>query len=242
VPHVFLAAPPTRGSAFVALKRTSPNRRANGGAIVRVLKPVNPAQFLSGVKIERPRQSISSRHVLEQPTPGLPVHAFNAPRRFAPGLFRPLSCAPKSLRRKGRQTLHPQPNPAAEWSFWNPFGSDRRGTQTHSRRTERKLGRLRYARQGLVRLSESNTKYGGQNGKTGVSTAPVIGPSISESTRIRKGKKCRPPCGFWLRPDLHRGSIFLAQKCCVSETHITAWAGLAAMPGGEWSRAGGRVK
>src|SRR5579859_4733883 len=41
------------------------------------------------------------------------------------------------------------------------------GTQTHSRRTGGKLGRLQRARQGLVRVPESNTKYGGKAGKTG---------------------------------------------------------------------------
>ena len=55
------------------------------------------------------------------------------------------------------------------------------GTQTHSRRTARRLGQLRYARQGLVRDSESNTKYGGNRRKTGGNAAPVMGPSISES-------------------------------------------------------------
>src|ERR1700730_10626411 len=41
------------------------------------------------------------------------------------------------------------------------------GTQTHSRRTGRKLGQLPCARQGLVRVPESNTKYGGKRRKTG---------------------------------------------------------------------------
>src|SRR6202047_2155471 len=54
----------------------------------------------------------------------------------------------------------------AECSFWNPSGSDRRDP-THSRRTGSKLGRLHRARQGLVRVPESNTKYGGKRGKTG---------------------------------------------------------------------------
>ena len=48
------------------------------------------------------------------------------------------------------------------------------GTQTHSRRTGSKLRQLRYARQGLVRVPESNTKYGGKRGKTGVNAAPVM--------------------------------------------------------------------
>lgn len=41
------------------------------------------------------------------------------------------------------------------------------GTQTHSRRTDGKLGRLQRARQELVRVPESNTKYGGNGGKPG---------------------------------------------------------------------------
>ena len=63
------------------------------------------------------------------------------------------------------------------------------GTQTHSRRTGSKLGQTRRTRQGLVRVSESNTKYGGKRGITGTSAAPVIASSISESSGIRKPKK-----------------------------------------------------
>ena len=55
----------------------------------------------------------------------------------------------------------------AEWSFWTRLEATG-GTQTHSRRTGGKLGRLRRARQAIVRLSESNTKYGGKAGITGV--------------------------------------------------------------------------
>jgi hypothetical protein len=54
----------------------------------------------------------------------------------------------------------------AECSFWNPSGSDRRDPNTLAP-NRIKLGRLRYARQGLVRVPESNTKYGGKLGKTG---------------------------------------------------------------------------
>lgn len=39
------------------------------------------------------------------------------------------------------------------------------GTQTHSRRTLSKLGRLHRARQAIVRVPESNTKYGAKYGK-----------------------------------------------------------------------------
>ena len=56
-------------------------------------------------------------------------------------------------------------------------------------RTGWKLGRLRYGGQELVRVPESNTKYGGQAGKTGGAALPVIEPSIGESLGIPKRKK-----------------------------------------------------
>ena len=78
-----------------------------------------------------------------------------------------------------------------------PFWERPAGTQTHSRRTDEKLGRLRDTRQGLVRVSESNTKYGGKEGETGGNAEPVIGPSISESKTIRKQKK---DARVWISP------------------------------------------
>jgi hypothetical protein len=54
----------------------------------------------------------------------------------------------------------------AEWLFWNPSGSDRRDPNTLAP-NRRRLGRLQRARQGLVRVPESNTKYGGSGGKPG---------------------------------------------------------------------------
>ena len=85
------------------------------------------------------------------------------------------------------------------------------GTQTHSRRTGSKLGRLRYARQGLVRVPESNTKYGGLGGITGVDAAPVMAPSISESTRIPKQKNYPHGCEFPPAPTVHSRGIFSAR-------------------------------
>jgi hypothetical protein len=85
-----------------------------------------------------------------------------------------------------------------------PFWERPAGTQTHSRRTKGRLGRLRDTRQGLVRVSESNTKYGGKERKNRDDAAPVIGPSISESKRIRKQKKSCTRMWINLRPDVHR--------------------------------------
>src|SRR6185437_154966 len=83
--------------------------------------------------------------------------------------------------------------------FRSPCGSDRRDPNSLAPNRS-KLGRLRYARQGLVRVPESNTKYGGQDGITGGSRAPVIGPSISESSGNPNRKNCPPACGLALRP------------------------------------------
>ena len=81
-----------------------------------------------------------------------PSGRFFAPRR-TPGLEtkRPMSAAST-----GRRSGH----------FGTLEGATG-GTQTHSRRTDGKLGRLQRARQELVRVPESNTKYGGNGGKPG---------------------------------------------------------------------------
>jgi len=91
-------------------------------------------------------------------------------------------CVPEPPQNPGRQTLPPRPNRLGRVINSGALLGATGGTQTHSRRTGRKLGRLRYARQGLVRVPESNTKYGGQGGITGGSRDPVMGPSISESS------------------------------------------------------------
>ena len=90
----------------------------------------------------------------------------------------------------GRQALHPRQSTGRRRCHFGTLMGATGGTQTHSRRTGRKLGRLRYARQGLVRVPESNTKYGGRGGITGDNAAPVMGPSIGESSGNPKRKNC----------------------------------------------------
>ena len=85
------------------------------------------------------------------------------------------------------------------------------GPKTHSRRTGRKLGQIRCARQGLVRVPESNTKYGGKRGITGGDPAPVIGPSISESSGIPKEKNCSGHVERRLLP-LFTGQVFIRRR------------------------------
>ena len=91
---------------------------------------------------------------------------------------------------------------------WNPLGASGGTQKLNSRRPARTLGQTRPARQGLVRVPESNTKYGGKGGITGGDPAPVIGATISESSGIPKGKIFVPACGNRLRPAVHRAGIF----------------------------------
>jgi hypothetical protein len=123
------------------------------------------------------------------------------------GRFRPVLNAPKPPN-FGAEMPYPLPSPADGVVISEPFWERPAGTQTHSRRTGRKLEQLRCARQGLVRVPESNTKYGGKVGKTGGHRALVMAPSISESSGIPKGKKLRTGCGARLRP-LFTGELFI---------------------------------
>jgi hypothetical protein len=118
--------------------------------------------------------------------------------------FRPSFGAPNRSQIQGAKTLHPLPRPADGVVICGTLWERPAGTQTHSRRTGRKLGQLRCTRQGLVRVSESNTKYGGQRGKTGGSAEPVMGSSISESSGIPKRKKSLFWRGRGLRPAVYR--------------------------------------
>ena len=127
------------------------------------------------------------------------------------------------LRRTGsrgpekRQTnLRPLPRPAKR-SGWvqTRFGRAPGELQNHSRRTGRTLRLTIRARQAVVRVPKSNTKYGGKWGKPRGSTAPWMGPSISESSGIRKGKIFSRPEDISTAPALHRGSFYVCEKACL---------------------------
>ena len=167
-------------------------------------QPVNPVCLSGGwTGLHRPFRGIVWRG---------PNRAFqvmhSTPQASLPGLFRPRFFAPRTAPFWGQKSPRPRPQPADGVVISEPFWDDRRGPKTHSRRTGRKLGQVRYARQGLVRVPESNTKYGGKRGITGVSAAPVMGASISESSEIRQGKKCCQPVERRLLPAVHRTSIY----------------------------------
>src|SRR4051794_24500697 len=109
------------------------------------------------------RTSILSRRALGGPNRAFQVMQFNAPT-LQPEPIPARFLRPKKPRISGRRALHPQPQPAVGVVISEPFWDDRRGPKTHSRRTGIKLGQVRYARQGLVRVPLSNTKYGGKRG------------------------------------------------------------------------------
>jgi len=181
-----------------------------------MLKPVDPALFLSEGEGRSQRIDLAPARPSSPPLGSLPLgfsdHAFNAPTqqlpdRFYGPHFRVRSdphFARPSPRIPGRHALPPLPQPGGGVISSGALLGATGGTQTHSRRTGSKLGRLRYARQGLVRVPESNTKYGGLGGITGVCAAPVMAPSISESTRIPKRKNYPHGCEFPSAPTVHR--------------------------------------
>jgi len=80
---------------------------------------------------------------------------------------------PKGLRILGRQALHPLPRPAGRSVSPEPVWDRPAGTPNTLAPNRWKLGQLGYARQELVRVPESNTKYGGTRGKTGGGHPPV---------------------------------------------------------------------
>jgi hypothetical protein len=153
-----------------------------------------------GLSLWRPLRAGAIPHQRE-------VSAINAPTLH----FGPIPArffAPRTAPVLRAKNPSPRPQPADGVVISEPFWDDRRGPKTHSRRTGRKLGQVRYARQGLVRVPESNTKYGGKRGITGGTPAPVIDPSISESSEIPKDKKLFGGTEFRAAPAVHRASIY----------------------------------
>jgi hypothetical protein len=145
------------------------------------------------------------------------------PMLSTPQLVNPSQFWPVFLLRSPREFRTDKPvtrclDRPTEWSIWNPLGATG-GTQTHSRRTGSKLGRLRCARQGLVRVPESNTKYGGKRGKTGgrlaflcrqVSVSPQGFPS--GKNLIRRANSGFARCS--------QGNYLLSRRGCPGETHV----------------------
>jgi hypothetical protein len=132
----------------------------------------------------------------------------STPQRLTPGLLPALFFVPRTAPFQRQKSPSPAAFAGGGVVVLEPIWDDRRGPKTHSRRTGRKLGQVRCTRQGLVRVPLSNTKYGGERGITGVSAAPVMDASISESSEIRQGKKCCRAVEPSLLLPVHRPSIY----------------------------------
>lgn len=149
---------------------------------------------------------------------------------------------PKNPLSEGRQALIPLPSSGlAECSCADPLGECRRDANTLAPNGP-KARTLRCARQELVRVPESNTKYGGLRGITGAKPSPVVEPSISESSGIPNRKNLHVVTIRNLPPALHRAGIFLGNG--VAQTGLTQGYGRRgqACPPGWWSRPRIRAK
>src|SRR5262245_58789788 len=125
------------------------------------------------------------------------------------------------VRNRGQKIPRPLPPLADGFGHRGPFWELPAGKQNASAPNKGRLGHLRRARQGLVRLSESNTKYGGKLGKTGAKAAPVNGPSIGESWGIPKLKKTCSPSPPIFSPALHRQPPYSPPRACIGETQAS---------------------
>ncbi len=181
--------------------------------------------------------------------PCVKLPQFNAPTQPSDPFFGPrfrARLAPGKGSEFGANSPdHPCLTRPSECSFWNPvreFG----GTENHPAPNHPKLGRLRCARQGLVRVPESNTKYGGKGRKPRgrprldqwqVSVSPQGFPSGKNLFRGVDG-------GFH---PLFTGQVFFAalgpSGHCTSETHVALRDVAAGMPLRRWYHAsiGGNV-
>jgi hypothetical protein len=132
------------------------------------------------------------------------------PRRVTLAYFGPF-LTPRKSPNSGQESPAPVASTGGRSGhFRNPLEATG-GTQTHSRRTGSKLGRLHRARQGLVRVPESSTKYGGKRGKPRGQASPWMLPSISESSEIPKRKNCFQGQRFSTAPAVHRATIYCGQ-------------------------------
>ena len=168
-------------------------------------KPVDPACFSRACEpVVSP--CLPAGTLLALPQKCAP-RAFNAPTPPTGPFAGPFSLALQDPN-SGQTSPSPEASKAGGVVNSEPFWERPAGTQTHSRRTGGKLGQVRHARQALVRVPESNTKYGGHRGKPRGLGTPWMGASISESSGIPKRKKIESEPSTGVTPRVHRPSIF----------------------------------
>ena len=102
---------------------------------------------------------------IQRPNAKKPVTSLDSPWPFPARSSVP--SRPESRPDFGQTSPSPAAPTAGGVVSSEPFWERPAGTPNTLAPNRLKARQLRYARQGLVRVSESNTKYGGQRGKTG---------------------------------------------------------------------------
>src|SRR5258708_14646032 len=157
-------------------------------------------------KLYRWTRPCFSLHVLTERRFRFSGHAFNAPT-VKPEPFWPVFSAPNVPKFRTKKPITRCPDRRTEWSIWTLLEATG-GTQTHSRRTRSKLGQLRCARQALVRVPESNTKYGGNLGKTGGAPHPQCRQVSVSPQGFPSEKNCLQRADLSFAP-LFTGQLFI---------------------------------
>ena len=168
----------------------------NRGPIRSQAQPVDPALFLPWREAGPPKVRLMPS------TPNTPIHH---PSHF--GSFLGSEVAPNS----GQTNPSPDASTGGRSAQSGTLLGATGGTQTHSRRTRSKLRQLRYARQGLVRVPESNTKYGGKRRKTGVALRRLCRQVSVSPQGFPSEKNCFGRANFSFVP-LFTGQLFIVAE------------------------------
>ena len=115
------------------------------------------------------------------------------------------------------------------------------GTENHPAPNDPKLGRLHRARQGLVRVPESNTKYGANWGKPGGADPSDLGQVSVSPQGFPSEKNLFSRAGAGFTP-LFTGQLYFVPRGafggCSGKTHVSLRKVRAGMPAGAWLHAG----
>src|ERR1700742_574637 len=150
------------------------------------VQPVIPACSLAAKSGACPGPAVARR-----PEPAFAVSQASCIQR-PNAAFEPVGSgpdqAPEIPSKRGQKRPRPLPRPAWRSGHSGTLLGATGGDPNTLAPNKRKLGQVRDTRQELVRVPESNTKYGGKGRKTGGMPAPVSGSTIGESYGIPKGK------------------------------------------------------
>ena len=147
---------------------------------------------------------------------------FQRPNSVTLSHFRPVFSAPKVPRIQGKKARHPLPRPAGGVLILEPIWERPAGPKHTRAEQDRKLGQLHCARQGLVRVPESNTKYGGKGGKQGVTPALCTGQVSVSPQGFPSEKNCLRGSGVRLRPAVHRATIYCARGVALGDSRASS--------------------